>query len=140
MNSDPEHWLMFFPFISQEEEFEESEASESDFNPFGSDSESDLEDPWEKRGGGGGKKGGGGKRRGKPKATKEKKADPFAHLVLGRKDPVNGMRSVPPDTSRVERAVIMKAVLWIRIDFVWIRILVLMSIRIRIRHKFSEFS
>ncbi len=68
----------------QEEEFEESEASESDFNPFGSDSESDLEDPWEKRGGGG-KKGGGGKRRGKPKAKKEKKADPFAHLVLGRK-------------------------------------------------------
>jgi hypothetical protein len=67
----------------QEEEFEESEASESDFNPFGSDSESDLEDPWEKRGGGGKK--GGGKRRGKPKAKKEKKADPFAHLVLGRK-------------------------------------------------------
>jgi hypothetical protein len=71
-------------FFLQEEEFEESEASESDFNPFGSDSESDLEDPWEKRGGGG-KKGGGGKRRGKPKAKKEKKADPFAHLVLGRK-------------------------------------------------------
>jgi hypothetical protein len=70
-------------FFLQEEEFEESEASESDFNPFGSDSESDLEDPWEKRGGGGKK--GGGKRRGKPKAKKEKKADPFAHLVLGRK-------------------------------------------------------
>jgi hypothetical protein len=78
-----------------------------------------LEDPWEKRGGGGGGKGNkGGGKRGKPKANnkKDKKADPFAHLVLGRKDPVNGMRSVPPDTSRVERAVLMKEELLIKIE------------------------
>merc|ERR1739842_4492 len=34
----------------EDEEDEESEASESDFNPFGSDSESDGDDPWERRG------------------------------------------------------------------------------------------
>merc|ERR1719347_2457943 len=32
------------------EEEEESEASESDFNPFGSESNSDCDDPWERRG------------------------------------------------------------------------------------------
>ncbi len=32
------------------------------------------------------------------------------------KDPVNGMRSVPPDTSRVERAVIMKEELLAKIE------------------------
>ena len=42
--------------------------------------------------------------------------DPFAHLVLGRKDPINGMRSVPPDTSRVERAVRMKEDLLVKIE------------------------
>ena len=52
-------------FQEDDEEFEESEASESDFNPFGSDSESDVEDPWEKRGG---KK----TKKPKPKPKKEK--------------------------------------------------------------------
>merc|ERR1719309_1916118 len=85
----------------EEEEYEESEASESDFNPFGSDSESDNEDPWEKQRGAGKNK---TKKKAKPK---KEKVDPFAHLVLGRKDE-NGMRAVPPDTSRIERAVRMK--------------------------------
>ena len=89
-----------------EEEFEESEASESDFNPFGSDSDSDNEDPWEKRGGKKTKK--------KPKPKKDK-VDPFAHLVLGRKAE-NGAREAPPDTSRVERAIRMKEELLEKIE------------------------
>merc|ERR1719193_2359005 len=89
-----------------EEEYEESEASESDFNPFGSDSDSDNEDPWEKRG---------GKRTKKKPKPKKDKVDPFAHLVLGRKDE-NGMREAPPDTSRVERAVRMKEDLLTKIE------------------------
>ena len=32
-----------------EDDYEESEASESDFNPFGSESDSDCDDPWERR-------------------------------------------------------------------------------------------
>lgn len=81
----------------EEEEDEESEASESDFNPFGSDSESDGDDPWERRG----KK--------KKKAAKPKKpnTDPFAHLVMGKKDE-DGTRIAPPDKNRVERAIKMK--------------------------------
>jgi len=81
-----------------DEEFEASEASESDFNPFGSESDSDCDDPWERRG----KKG-----KGKPKKPKKKESNPFAHLVMGKTDE-NGMRSAPPDTSRVERAIKMK--------------------------------
>ena len=49
--------------IQEESDDEESDEGESDFNPFGSDSESDAEDPWEKRGG----KKGGAKKKAKPK-------------------------------------------------------------------------
>lgn len=81
----------------EEDEAEESEASESDFNPFGSDSESDGDDPWERR----------GKKKKKGKKEKPKKADPFAHLVLGKKEE-DGTRIAPPDKNRVERAIKMK--------------------------------
>ena len=91
-----------------EEEYEESEASESDFNPFGSESDSDCDDPWERRG-----KQNKGK---KPKKSKPKeKGDPFKHLVLGKTDE-NGIRSAPPDTGRVERAVQMKEQLLAKIE------------------------
>ena len=90
----------------EEEEYEESGASESDFNPFGSDSDSDNEDPWEKRG---------GKKTKKKAKPKKEKTDPFAHLVMGRKME-NGAREAPPDTSRVERAVRMKEELLVKIE------------------------
>merc|ERR1719233_2241032 len=82
----------------EDEEFEVSEASEeSDFNPFGSESDSDCDDPFERRG-----------RKGKkPKKPKKDKASPFANLAVGKVDE-NGMRSAPPDTGRVERAIKMK--------------------------------
>lgn len=90
----------------EEEDYEESGASESDFNPFGSDSDSDNEDPWEKRG---------GKKTKKKAKPKKEKTDPFAHLVMGRKME-NGAREAPPDTSRVERAVRMKEELLVKIE------------------------
>merc|ERR1719225_94466 len=82
----------------EDDEFEVSEASEeSDFNPFGSESDSDCDDPFERRG-----------RKGKkPKKPKKDKANPFAHLAVGKIDQ-NGMRSAAPDTGRVERAIKMK--------------------------------
>jgi len=82
----------------EDDEFEVSEASEeSDFNPFGSESDSDCDDPFERRG-----------RKGKkPKKPKKDKANPFAHLAVGKIDE-NGMRSAAPDTGRVERAIKMK--------------------------------
>ena len=56
---------------------EDSEASESDFNPIGSDSDTDGDDPWERRG-----------KKGKAKKSKPKKSktDPFAHLVKGKEN------------------------------------------------------
>lgn len=81
----------------EEEEFEVSEE-ESDFNPFGSESDSDCDDPFERRGRNKGKK---------PKKPKKEKNNPFAHLAVGKVDE-NGMRSAPPDTGRVERAIKMK--------------------------------
>ena len=84
-----------------EEEAEESEfeaSEESDFNPFGSESDSDLEDPWERRGKAKGKK---------PKKATKEKINPYAHLVVGKTDQ-NGFRSAPPDSGRVERAIKMK--------------------------------
>eukprot|EP00092_Neocalanus_flemingeri_P007898 GFUD01008524.1.p1 GENE.GFUD01008524.1~~GFUD01008524.1.p1 ORF type:complete len:1137 (+),score=338.24 GFUD01008524.1:191-3601(+) len=83
----------------EEDEYNEgSEASESDFNPFGSESDSDCDDPWERR----------GKKQGKKaKKPKKEKIDPFKHLVMGKTDE-NGVRSAPPDTGRVERAIAMK--------------------------------
>ena len=91
-----------------EEEYEESEASESDFNPFGSESDSDCDDPWERRG---------KQQKGKKvKKTKPKeKADPFKHLVTGKTDQ-NGLRSAPPEAGRVERAVQMKEKLLAKIE------------------------
>ena len=91
-----------------EEDYEESEASESDFNPFGSESDSDCDDPWERRG-----KQNKGKKAKKPKS--KEKTDPFKHLVMGKTDE-NGIRSAPPDTGRVERAVQMKEQLLAKID------------------------
>lgn len=90
----------------EDEDFGDSDAEESDFNPFGSDSESDLEDPWEKRGG----KKGGSKKTSKPKT----KTDPFAHLVKGRNE--NGVKEPPPDSTRVERAIKMKEELLAKIE------------------------
>merc|ERR1740129_1822107 len=91
-----------------EDDYEESEASESDFNPFGSESDSDCDDPWERRG-----KQNKGKKAKKPKA--KEKTDPFKHLVMGKTDE-NGIRSAPPDTGRVERAVHMKEQLLAKIE------------------------
>jgi len=91
----------------EEEDFDESGASESDFNPFGSESDSDCDDPWERRG-----KQNKGKKSKKPK---KEKTDPFAHLVMGKKDE-NGVRSAPPDTDRVERAIRMKEELLVKIE------------------------
>ena len=90
----------------EDDEFEVSEASEeSDFNPFGSESDSDCDDPFERRG-----------RKGKkPKKPKKDKASPFAHLAVGKVDE-NGMRSAPPDTGRVERAIKMKEELLRKIE------------------------
>merc|ERR1712106_1053950 len=89
------------------DEYDEgSEASESDFNPFGSESDSDCDDPWERRGKKNGKK---------PKKPKKEKVDPFKHLVMGKTDE-NGIRSAPPDTGRVERAIAMKEDLLRKID------------------------
>ena len=90
-----------------EDEYEEgSEASESDFNPFGSESDSDCDDPWERR----------GKKQGKKaKKPKKEKVDPFKHLVMGKTDE-NGVRSAPPDTGRVERAIAMKEELLAKIE------------------------
>merc|ERR1719233_2784651 len=49
-----------------------------------------------------------GKKNGKKaKKPKKEKTDPFKHLVMGKVDE-NGMRSAPPDTGRVERAIKMK--------------------------------
>merc|ERR1719204_1147853 len=92
-----------------EEEYEESEASESDFNPFGSESDSDCDDPWERRG----KQNKGKKSKSKPKA--KDKSDAFKHLVMGKTDE-NGIRTAPPDTGRVERAVQMKEQLLRKIE------------------------
>merc|ERR1719391_557340 len=92
-----------------DDEYEESEASESDFNPFGSESDSDCDDPWERRG----KQNKGKKSKSKPKA--KDKSDPFKHLVMGKTDE-NGIRSAPPDTGRVERAVQMKEQLLRKIE------------------------
>merc|ERR1719319_678465 len=89
-----------------EDDYEESEASESDFNPFGSESDSDCDDPWERRGRNKGKK---------PKKPKKEKSNPFAHLAVGKVDE-NGMRSAPPDTGRVERAIKMKEELLRKIE------------------------
>lgn len=90
-----------------EDEYDEgSEASESDFNPFGSESDSDCDDPWERRGKKNGKK---------PKKPKKDKVDPFKHLVMGKTDE-NGVRSAPPDTGRVERAIAMKEDLLAKIE------------------------
>jgi len=90
-----------------EDEYDEgSEASESDFNPFGSESDSDCDDPWERRGKKNGKK---------AKKPKKEKTDPFKHLVMGKTDE-NGIRSAPPDTGRVERAIAMKEDLLRKID------------------------
>ena len=91
-----------------EDDYEESEASESDFNPFGSESDSDCDDPWERRG-----KQNKGKKAKKPKS--KEKTDPFKHLVMGKTDE-NGIRSAPPDTGRVERAVHMKEQLLAKIE------------------------
>ena len=92
-----------------DDEYEESEASESDFNPFGSESDSDCDDPWERRG----KQNKGKKSKSKPKA--KDKSDPFKHLVMGKTDE-NGIRTAPPDTGRVERAVQMKEQLLRKIE------------------------
>ena len=92
-----------------EEEYEESEASESDFNPFGSESDSDCDDPWERRG-----KQQKGKKAAK-KAKPKEKVDPFKHLVTGKTDE-NGLRSAPPEAGRVERAVLMKEQLLRKIE------------------------
>merc|ERR1719397_244694 len=91
-----------------EEEYEESEASESDFNPFGSESDSDCDDPWERRG---------KHQKGKKvkKSKPKEKADPFKHLVTGKTDE-NGLRSAPPEAGRVERAVQMKEQLLLKIE------------------------
>ena len=89
----------------EEEEFEVSEE-ESDFNPFGSESDSDCDDPFERRGRNKGKK---------PKKPKKEKSNPFAHLAVGKVDE-NGMRSAPPDTGRVERAIKMKEELLRKIE------------------------
>ena len=91
-----------------EEEYEESEASESDFNPFGSESDSDCDDPWERRG---------KQQKGKKakKAKPKEKVDPFKHLVTGKTDE-NGLRSAPPEAGRVERAVLMKEQLLRKIE------------------------
>jgi len=90
-----------------EEEYDDgSDASESDFNPFGSESDSDCDDPWERR----------GKQKGKKaKKPKKEKVDPFKHLVLGKTDE-NGVRSAPPETERVERAIAMKEELLAKIE------------------------
>lgn len=97
------------PLKEDEEEYESDEASESDFNPFGSDSEDSDVDPWEKRGGKKTKA-----KKSKPKNSKEK-VDQFAHLVMGRRTE-NGTHEAPPDTSRVERAVRMKEEMLAKIE------------------------
>merc|ERR1712142_1216283 len=90
-----------------EDDYEEgSEASESDFNPFNTDSDSDCDDPWERRGKKNGKK---------PKKPKKEKTDPYKHLIMGKTDE-NGIRSAPPDTGRVERAIKMKEDLLAKIE------------------------
>ena len=91
----------------EEEYEEESEASESDFNPFGSESDSDCDDPWERRG-----KQNKGK---KGKKVKKEKEDPYKHLVMGKQQE-NGSRIAPPDSGRVERAVAMKEGLLAKIE------------------------
>merc|ERR1719153_1840014 len=87
-------------------DYDNEDENESDFDPFGSESDSDCDDPWERRGKKNGKK---------AKKPKKEKTDPFKHLVMGKTDE-NGIRSAPPDTGRVERAIAMKEDLLRKID------------------------